>query len=76
MKDLISRSGLHDCVQFYARILYGAPDGVAEGLMTDEMLVYTVFRSLSPIAYVCDRRKRAEKARKSGKRAASQDCAG
>jgi hypothetical protein len=42
MKELLAWSGLHECVQFYARHFYGAPDGVAEGLMTQEMLVYAL----------------------------------
>lgn len=45
MKELISRSGLHECVQFYARHFYGLPDEVAEGLMTEEMLVYALGES-------------------------------
>jgi hypothetical protein len=45
MKELLARSGLHECVQFYGRHFYGAPDGVAERLMTEEMLVYALEES-------------------------------
>jgi hypothetical protein len=39
LKELLARSGLHECVQFYGRHFYGAPDGVAERLTTEAMLV-------------------------------------
>jgi hypothetical protein len=39
LKELLARSGLQECVQFYGSHFYGAPDGVAEGLMTEELLV-------------------------------------
>jgi hypothetical protein len=45
LKEVLSRSGLHECVQFYGRHFYGALDGVAEGLMTEEMLVYALGES-------------------------------
>jgi hypothetical protein len=35
MKELLALSGLHECLQFYARHIYVAPDGFAEVLMTE-----------------------------------------
>jgi hypothetical protein len=32
-------------VQFYGRLFYGAPDGVEEGLMTEELLEYALGES-------------------------------
>jgi hypothetical protein len=40
-------------VQFYGRHFYGAPDGVAEGLMIEEMLVYALGET--------DRKRREDK---------------
>jgi hypothetical protein len=45
MKELLARSGLRECVQFYGRHLYGAPDGVAEGPMAEELLLYALGES-------------------------------
>jgi hypothetical protein len=45
LKELLSRSGLHECVQFYGHHFYGTSDGVAEGLMTEELLVYALGES-------------------------------
>jgi hypothetical protein len=45
LKELLARSGLHECVQFYGHHFYGTSDGVAEGLMTEELLVYALGES-------------------------------
>jgi hypothetical protein len=45
LKELLVRSGLHDCVQFYGHHFYGTSDGVAEGPMTEELLVYALGES-------------------------------
>jgi hypothetical protein len=45
LKELLARSGLHERVQFYVRHFYGSPDGVAEGPMTEELLVYALGES-------------------------------
>jgi hypothetical protein len=45
LKELLARSGPHECVQFYGHHFYGTSDGVAEGLMTEEMLVYALGES-------------------------------
>jgi hypothetical protein len=45
LQELFARSGLHECVQFYGRHFYGFTDGMAEGLVTEELLVYALLES-------------------------------
>jgi hypothetical protein len=45
LKELLARSCLHECVQFYGHHFYGTSYGVTEGLMTEELLVYALGES-------------------------------
>jgi hypothetical protein len=45
LKELLVRSGLNECVQFHGHHFYGTSDGVAEGPMTEELLVYALGES-------------------------------
>jgi hypothetical protein len=45
LKELLARSGLHECLQFYGHHFYGTSEGVAEGPMTEELLVYALGES-------------------------------
>jgi hypothetical protein len=45
LKEHLARSGLRECVQFYGRHFCGTPDGVAEGPMIEELLVYALGES-------------------------------
>jgi hypothetical protein len=45
LKELLARSGLRECVQFYGHHFYGTSEGVAEGPVTEELLVYALGES-------------------------------